>query len=230
MRKFKRPIDSYEMGRHRCMSMEQDPSGLGKYARFKDHFIYYQNALNYCGGELYRAVLGYENLWDRKAERQLMLCLDFYLQQQVDKRKYYLEETTVKQSLLIHGVKWPRQIPPKTLNFDLQWPFQLQEGEALISRINLLDKPYHVDIERSNGEIFTVPFTRYQNLVDNGMFKRKPRKENYEKRSRSATTRTATPKAKGLSLVGQPSKVHPFKEIPQKLLHLRKRFGNDFPL
>jgi len=193
-----------KLGRYKPIALELDKAGLGKYRRLKDNPIYYYNALTHLGGSLYRAALGYEAVWDRRAEQNLVLCLDYLLAKYREEDSYYLEEISVKGPIRLYGLIWPRGIAPKTYAFDLQWPFELKDGENLQVRVNLLDKPNHVDLERENGEVFSIQFMRYQNYLNSGAFKRKgPYNVNRSKSTKSSTNAHQGRKRKSLSLVSQ---------------------------
>lgn len=220
-RKYAKPFSSYELGRFRPMALEQDAEGLFKYKTLADNPIYYQNAIQYCGGELYRTILGYELIWDQNAERTLMLCLDFFCADLENRGLYWLEEIKVIKTQKIHGVSWPRGIAPQELRFDLMWAYGLKEGESLTARVNLVDKPNHVDLERASGEVFTIPYIRYENYITNNLFKRK---KVYEDKILSrATKRTSSPKTKGLKLVKRASREDPSQSPPSQLLNLSQR-------
>lgn len=217
------PFLTNELGRIRPIAIELDRAGLGKYKRLATNQIYWMNALQYCGGEFYRKALGYEVLWDRLVERRMMLCLDFYMTKQREAGLYYGEEIKVIKKTRIHGVLWRRGIAPQTPSFGLQWAFDLEVGESLTARINLLDKPYHVDIERGNGEVFTIQFARYKNyLID--IFRRKPRYErrtNHTTGSSNSTKRGAKATATSLNLVRGLIKKDTARRLSKKMLSMR---------
>lgn len=204
------------------MAIELDGTGLGKYRHLANNQIYYYNVLQHMGGDFYRRVLGYEVLWDLQVERKMMLCLDYYMLKKSESREYYLEELKVNKTTRIHGIRWPRGIAPQTNRFDLQWPFDLKEGESITARINLLDKPHHVDLERSNGEVFTIQYLRYKNyLID--IFRRKQRYETPSNKPRFGTSEKKGSKRaiRGFNLVKQFRDKNSFRKVFKKLSNLR---------
>ena len=220
MRKFKHPFDSYEIGKIKPMAIETDRAGVGKYFnRYRDNAIYYENSLKYLGGELYRAILGYDLVWDKKTERNLMLCLDYLMTRYQERDEYYFEELIVTKEVMIHGVTWHRGIAPKKLAFELQWPHQLKPGQRITARVNCLDKPNHVDLELPDGTVFTlqlIKYLRYRETVLKGT-------KGYERPRRQKTTSSFTsPKGTGLSLVTKYGNKKPARKISLKLLGLRK--------
>ena len=222
MKKFKHRVEAYSLGRIRPMAIEQDRAGLGKYVRLTDNPLYYYNALQYTGGSLYRASLGYEIFWDKQVEAQLMLCLDYLLTDYRDKQLYYIEEFTALTDLNQHGIKWHRGLAPQTLNFDMMWPFEIKKGERYTARVNLLDKPNHVDLELPNGEIYTLQFLRYQRLLTK--FRRRG---SYVKRTTTANRPTSIPgsKSPSLSLVNKIGQHFSLKKLPVKLSYMRQGYG-----
>lgn len=216
-KKFLTPVETHSLGRVSPMSAEQDRSGLGKYARYSENSIYYYNSLQFCGSGLYRAALGYEIIWDKKAEANLMLCLDYLLTDYRDKQQYYFEELSSKQHQKLWGIKWHRGIMPKSFNFDLQWPFEIKKGERITARINLLDKPNHVDLELPNGEVFTLQYIRYQRIRHQFKVKEEVNVSKYS----SSTKSPESSKGKSLSLAPRIRQSFPFKKIPFKLSSMR---------
>ncbi len=220
-RKFKRPIESYGLTRYKPMAIELDGAGLGRYRDLADNPIYYYNAIQYAGGGFYRAALGYEVIWDRKAEGVLDLCLDYVLTKVDRDNAYYLDELEIAKDVQLHGVIWPRGVAPQNLSFAIQWPLDLTAGEKLTVRVNLLDKPHHVDLERSNGEVFTISFLRYQNYLSMGMFKKKGRRRNERAKAPAISIKGRT--GPRLSLVGGSRKEKPAITLPDIVSGLRKR-------
>lgn len=157
------------------MEIEQNahlPKIFTAYARYyHDNPIYYQNAFQFLGGGFYRRILGYENLWDRDYEGRMNKALDYVLTDLEKRRSYYLEDLVVNRDAAIHGIKWVRGLAPRKLEFNTQWIYELKANERLTVRVNLLDKPNHVDIERENGEVFSVQYLRYQNYKNRSHFK-----------------------------------------------------------
>lgn len=219
---FTKNIDSYQVGRYKLMSIELDRVNLARYRHLSDNPVYFYNCLTFCGGSLYRAILGYEVLWDRRKEEELMLCLDYFLTTQQDRNLYYTEELKVTRDFRTHGVAWPRGIAPRTLRFDLQWAYEIKAGESLTARINMLDKPYHVDIERGNGEVFSLQLPRYHQLLER-FCKPKGNRNETDRNKRRANQTSKGFKGSGLSLVrGFSNKESPF-EVPRKVFNLRQR-------
>lgn len=181
------------------MSVELDRDQLLKYRELANNPIYYYNAIQYTAGSFYRAVLGYEILWDKRKEAELMLCLDYYLTHLSDEGSYYGETLKTTRDVMVWGIPWTRAVAPRNLSsFKLEWPFELQRGEVLQTRINLLDKPYHVDVERPSGEVFTISYPRYQNFKDQHCkLIRGRRKNDRQKQSKELSN----PKGEKLSLV-----------------------------
>lgn len=207
------------------MAIEQDRSGLGKYSRLSDNPLYYKNALQYCGGSIYRAALGYETLWDRAKENQLRLCLDYLLVRHSNLKEYYLTTATATRDALLYGIRWHRGLAPRKLKFDLQWPFNVKSGELLTVRVNLLDKPFHVDIEQSDGAVHTILYTRYRSLIDNGLFKPigEPSNDRATKSQRPEQTTDVFKgrKSQGYQMVRRLIKENPIRQLSSKLLHMR---------
>lgn len=189
-KKYRFPFETYRLGRFKPSTIELDKDGLGRYQQLTNNPIYYENILKFCGGDLYRAALGYEKMWDRKTERKLMLCLDYFLTDLRDREQYYLEELTVTKPLKLHGVKWFRGIAPQDLTFDLQWVYELKPGESITARINLLDKPFHVDIEQSDGSIHTIPYLKYRKYLFSHLKPKRKETRKHAKPAHSAPTGT----------------------------------------
>lgn len=167
------------------MAIELDKTGLARYKKLAENPLYYQNAFNYCGGSLFRAILGYEQVWDKAFEERLMLCLDYLLTDFEDIGRYFMLELTAASDLVVYGLCWPRSVCPQTFKFDVQWPYELQKGEKLVCRVNMLDWPYRADFERANGEVFSIPYRRFYSNLLNRKFLRSERdkKPQHQKRS-----------------------------------------------
>lgn len=216
MKKFKRKFDTYELGKHRPIAIELDREGLGKYREYAENPIYYRNCLQYMGGELYRAILGYETIWDKQAEADLMLALDYVLTDFRERELYYIEEMEIVRDFKMHGIKWVKSVPPKELDFNLQWPFDLKRGEKVTVRVNLLDRPNHVDIERGNGEVFTIQFLRYEK------FKERCKRDERQRTKRDTGTNAKGPaKEKSTGLVRRFGEGLTIRSLPPKLYRLR---------
>jgi hypothetical protein len=163
VRKFDQPFDSYQLSVERPMIVELSPQ-RGHYNHLINNPIYYFHAFQYTHGELYRAVLGYEKIWDHKLEKDLMMALDFMMCKWASDKKYYLEEIVINRKTYIEGVKWFRGIKPTPLNLQLRYRFKKARNCRALARINTLDQPFHVDLEFANGDIFTMPYISYITL------------------------------------------------------------------
>lgn len=153
------------------MGVELDTAGVGKYVRlYADNAIYYENCFKYMGGGLYRVALGYDLIWDKEREALWMKKLDHHICQLEDLKSYYLEDLIVGHKTTISGFQWPRECPPKANN-KLQQVFRVKQGERVLARVNLIDKPNHVDIELSNGKVYRLPWLKYNHLKQKGTFK-----------------------------------------------------------
>jgi hypothetical protein len=177
------------------MAIELDrASPISKYRALADNALYYFNALQYMAGGFYRAALGFEVIYDRRREDELNLCLDYFLTNLIDQKLYYFETLKVLRTTRLYGQRWHREIAPKTHTFDLSWPYELERGEALVCRVNCIDKPNHVDIERvETGEVFSVPVVSYYHFkARHCQTKGTDIRERQSSRSRgSKTTKTA---------------------------------------
>ncbi len=164
MRKFPFPFDAYELGSERPILIELHPQGPKRYMHLIDNPIYYFYGFNYVGGSFYRALFGYEALWDEDLENSHVDHLDAFLKRSAQQRDYYLEEISFAYRTKVWGISWPRRVKPVTnFNFRALQKKLVQRGERALARINCLDAPFHVDIEFSDGEIFSVSYQRYEN-------------------------------------------------------------------
>lgn len=166
MKKFAKSFDSYEIGPDRPITVELHAQGVKRYLALVENPLYYLNAFQYTNGELYRAILGYETIWDKEVEDSLMTQLDFFLNRVAKRREYFLEEIVFDRTAEIRGLLWKRGIKPK-ITFRVGLPQQealIPSGSYALARTNLLDKPRHVDIEFDDGTIFTVPLIHYLEL------------------------------------------------------------------
>lgn len=233
-RKFLLPFDSYELSGPKPRALEiasKFSPHRRKIVKLANNPLYYINAIQFTNGELYRAVLGYELLWDRKTERDLMLCLDYILTLHLNEETYYFEELTVTTETRIHGVKWPRGIAPRVLAFETQWPYELKTGEKLLARVNCLDKPNHVDVERvSTGEVFTLQLVKYLRYREKLMKGNRDYEERRKRRRGSEKKSFNGPETASLRLVGKTGKEKPVGHLSSKLHHLQEGLRRKGPL
>lgn len=195
--------------------MEIEQAGtvhLAKYA--KKHAlnpIYFQNSFIYLGGGLYRRILGYDVLWDKEAEAKLQKALDFYLTRVDTDGSYYFEKLEVTADFKLFGIRWHREVCPQAFKFDLQWPFEMKTGEKLLARVNLLDKPNHVDIEREDGTVFSIQLLTYLNQLSKHFKRKGPARETKSKKTTGISLQRT--KRKGLSLVRRPLEENPLRKV-----------------
>jgi len=142
------------------MSIELHPQGVVRYLHLNSNPIYYYYAFQFTYGDFYRAIFGYEHLWDEAYETQLIVKLDELLSYLHDRKLYYFEDLKCLRKVKIYGLEWKRGIKPIT-NFLATKPRHISRGERILARINLLDKPHHVDLEFENGDVMTVSFMRF---------------------------------------------------------------------
>lgn len=174
------------------MTVELARNGLSIHRELVSNPIYYREALQYNGGGFYRAVLGFETLWDLKIEQDLNLSLDYFLTAHREKGLYYLSELTATKDFTLNGWKWFRGIPPDPAIFKtgMLWPMEVEEGDLFTARVNLLDHPFRVDIEKADGQITTIPYMRYKKLVARHF---KIRKKGYDEKIPHKSRRRALP-------------------------------------
>lgn len=214
------------MGPYKLSTIEVDPRRkLGRYVSLAENPIYYYGALQYCGGSFYRAALGYETLWDVETEAKLMLCLDYLMSKHELAGHYYIEEIKCNGTMTMHGLPWKRGIMPEHFQFHLLYPFKLNWGESITARVNLLDKPNHVDLERANGEVFSITLMRYLDYVNKGTFSLKKGKlKNEQKYPKGPASGYKGSKRPSLSVVGGTRCKDPVRKTAVKLPPLRKIF------
>lgn len=219
MKKFDQPFDNFELGAERPISVELNPQD--HYKHLYNHPIYYYHAFQYTRGGFYRAVFGYEKLWDKDYEESLTLALDYILTNHLNRREYYFEEITTERTFTLYGWRWDRGIKPKRIDFDYEWATLLPAQCRATARINLLDQPSHVDIEfHESGEIYSVSYMRYltwkkQNFIRSLTYA--PR----AKPDRSSASHDKCPKAAGLE---RPGRKDAFKAIHASVPSMRQRF------
>lgn len=134
-------------------------------------------------------MLGYGDVWDKPFEEKLVMSLDFYLDWLSERSEYYFEQLEFLHRTRVHGISWHRGIKPKRIDLRLRHPKLVEPGTRALARINLLDKPNHVDVEFfGTGEVFTISYIQYLRWRNGKKLKVK---EN-AKTSRQAKPRTAT--------------------------------------
>lgn len=129
--------------------------------------LYYANSTQYMGGSFYRAVLGYETIWDREYESQLVKSLDYHLSLLKKRKTYYFEELVFKRQTSIKGFQWERGVKPVISRLDLP---ALEEKNVAqyttaLARINRVDSPAHVDVDFSDGSTWTFSIARWQTAI-----------------------------------------------------------------
>jgi hypothetical protein len=120
------------------MSIELHPQGLARYEHLFKHPIYYYSAFQYMRGSLYRAVLGYETIWDKEYENSLIRQLDHVLHYHMEKQDYYLEDVKFIINADVFGCPWKRGVARK-FSFTEQHRKFINAGQRAVCRINLLD-------------------------------------------------------------------------------------------
>lgn len=232
-RNYPNHYDTYALtSRYRPITIELDRDGIMLYRELANNPIYWKEAIQYTGGSLYRAALGYELLWDRKAEEKLISNLDYQLTRHENNGHYFIEEMKVMRDHTCYGIPWIRGVKHEQRAwFAKQWPFKLREGENLTIRVNLLDAPYHVDIEQADGQVHTMRYMAYRFLLKH-IFKRKrmPSNEKSTNKPRPGTNPKATAYSgkPGLSLVKPNGRRKPFERSAVKLSFMQqtKRWPN----
>lgn len=142
------------------MSIELNPQGLARYEHLFNHPIYYYHALQYMKGSFFRAVLGYETIWDKDYENSLVRQLDHTLHFHMERKEYFFESIIFTKQTKVFGTLWVRGV--KT-GFEMlhQKRKDIAIGQRALARINLLDKPNHVDLDFDDGSVWTIPYVRY---------------------------------------------------------------------
>ena len=216
-KRYEKPFSDYDLVSIRPIAVEQDPAGLGKYKRLRTNPLYYENSLKYCGGSLYRAALGYDLIWNKQNEEDMISALDFLLASYRYKETYFTEEIRATQPVKLHGVKWSRGVPPKDFSFDTQWPITIFSGEGLTARINAIDKPHRVDIERVNGEVFSISLIKYLRFQDTQILRRKDGLKRKTEKHRFTNSKRWGPK-----LVAGYSSNKPAPQVAPSVFSMRK--------
>jgi hypothetical protein len=226
VKKFEHPFDYYEVVSERPMSLELNPQGVKRYMHLFNHPIYYLYALQFLGGNLFRAILGYENLWDLPLEEKLVHDLDKHLCDLAEKELYYLEEIEFKETSKFFGTRWPKGVKRPVIFTKQKWK-RVERGCRALARVNLIDKPNHVDIEFSNGEVWSIYLMHYLNLkkyrvrsLDHAD-KPKPKQNGNDEKNGE---RGEAPKAKSAC------RLVAVKAVDVKLPRLRQRFRRSHSL
>lgn len=163
MPQFELPFDDYQIGNDLPITIEFHPQGMARYRYLYGNPLYYQHVFRFKGGSLYRSFLGYDTLWDKEAEAELVKSLHSYLSLAEERGIYYLEEMRVTYRFRFHGLLWRRGVKPR-LNFRRGNHFEcrrLNKGAVIFVRVNLMDTPRHVDIELADGTVLSCSLTRY---------------------------------------------------------------------
>lgn len=217
MRKFTDPFDSYQLSVERPMIVELSPQ-RGHYNHLIENPLYYFNAFQYTHGELYRAIFGYEQLWDKNYEKDLMMALDFMMCFWAKKRDYYIEEIFIDRRVYLEALPWLRGVKPRSLNLMQRKRFKVNCNRAT-ARVNALDRPFHVDVQLYTGEIFTVPYAIYMNLKGRRMI-RSLDHENPSREAKGHAKNDANPTAQRLESLGR---IVALKAVHDRLPNLRQR-------
>jgi hypothetical protein len=217
VRKFEKPFDDYTVSSEPLMSVELHGQGQVRYIPLIGNPIYYFYALQFTQGSLYRAIFGWERLWDRELEADMMQRLQSHLEKLAKQKLYYLEEIEFIHAAMLRGTPWTRGVP-RQLDHRKQYPLAIKCGARALARVNLVDKPNHVDIEFKDGTVFSISYTRYLNL----------------KRNHIRSLHDANPKQTGASPKDGPStkstkvdsvsRHFAFRTLAPEMYRLRKRF------
>lgn len=160
MRKFTSPFDSYELTLDRPIAVELHPQGIVRYKPLYENPIYYFYAFQFRGGDFYRAVLGYETIWDEEFEDKLVSDLDNHLSKLRDLKLYYFEDIEILGDRTLIGLVWKRGVKPR-VNFRMRGRMEVLSGTRALARINLADRPHHVDVQFEDGQIITMILMDY---------------------------------------------------------------------
>lgn len=207
------------------MSIELNPQGVARYKDLANNPIYYFHALQYTNGELYRAIFGYEKIWDKDYEDKLMLILDYVLNRYDERNEYYFENVTSEISLSLKGLVWKNGVKPKVY-FGMKWPVRIPRGFKIMARVNKLDAPFHVDLEFEDGRILTIPYLTYKNLKDR-RYLRSKRDENARAKSKQSKSNGASQTKGQCREAGQAegtSGENSTQKLPHQLHYLRQGF------
>lgn len=203
------------------MTIELNPQGLARYKPLFNNPIYYFHSLQYVGGDFYRAVLGYETIWDRDYENDLIVSLDKLLTQLNETGEYYFEDVRTIRKHYIQASKWYRGIKPSNpFARRVQRIHHLPSGLEGLARINLVDKPHHVDLEFEDGQIFTISFMRYLTYKEKFF-----RSKRHEKRTKQNRTDAKDGKRREATKAKGSCRTFTFKGHYVELPRLQQRFG-----
>jgi len=134
MKTYDKPFKDYAVQRCTAIAVELDEAGIGKYAKdYGTNPLYYENAVKYRGGSLYRAIFGYEKLPDKEREMELITKLEFELLKQEYHQQYYFQNLVVGYDMSITGYLWPRETPPRTIQKGRSALFKAKDGSKGIS-------------------------------------------------------------------------------------------------
>lgn len=203
------------------MSIELHSQGIARYAPLASNPIYYFHAIQYTNGDFYRAILGYENVWDKDYETALVKSLDYILHYHDKRHEYYFEELVFNTETFLYGIPWRRGIKP-ALDFRATASRRMERGSRAFARINLLDNPHHVDIEFEDGSVMTVAYLRYL------IWKKKHIRSLNENSSSRSKQNGPSSKNGQRGKAGEAESVSSFiasGTLPDNVLDMRKRFG-----
>ena len=163
IRVFKELFDSY------AITVPLHKLSFTAHAKLMTNKLYWDNWGQFLDldGEasLYRAVLGYDEWYDKSRNLEETEKLDYYLNRLSANGNYALKGFKVRLETVLQGVHWKDGVKPglnriygQTRNTEA---IKFKKGDKLLARINLLDKPEHVDLEWL-GEVqhvATIPWT-----------------------------------------------------------------------
>lgn len=137
-------------------------------------------------------MLGYGDVWDKPFEEKLVKSLDFYLDWLNERSEYYFEQLEFVHRTRLHGIAWHRGVKPKRIDLRLRHPKLVEAGTRALARINLLDKPNHVDVEFfGTGEVFTISYIQYLRWRNGKKLKVKENAKTSRKAQPRATARSS---------------------------------------
>jgi hypothetical protein len=224
VKKFAFPFDSYELSSERPMSIELHPQGVARYKHLVDNPIYYFYSFQYVNGDLYRAIFGYEVMWDKEYEDKLVLSLDYLLYRHSERREYYIEEIQFISWVKLRGFIWRDGVKPKlTRGISFQARPIVKRGTRATARVNLLDKPNHVDIHFYDDQIISVSLMDYLNWKRTSI--RSLTDENYRQTQPKPTdSKTEARESKETPSFKKFSSEVPHRQLPTNVLDMRERF------
>lgn len=118
----------------------------------------------------YRAVIGYDALWDKDLDKVLTDSLGWYLINLMEDERYYFKRLKLAEKeteVIMPGVPWLSEIKPGIKEDCYTANIKFRPKDRIIARFNLLDWPNHVDLELEGhpGErtsVSTVSFKTWQ--------------------------------------------------------------------